>query len=190
MSHKDALTLLFPDKNIAGSATFVGDVTVEGDALDNAQALAGALLLEEFGDTTDQLIDSWERVLGLPPYVAPVITTFNEDEIEGDMLLGGGGTVTSNAASVLTARQNRIVMKLRATGGLSVAYFESLASALGYGITLTGGKPFMAGIGRAGDALGSWFVWTVTAPNAASASIEDLFNALKPAWTVIVFNYS
>ena len=182
MSHKDALRLLFP---IPLEGNFDGDLTVEGNALDAAQASADALLTEMFSNTTIMLLSSWERICGLTP----------------------------GATDTIQMRQNRVIQQLRARGGLSRAYFIALAAATGFAITIDELRPLMAGIMRSGDTdyiVASIFCWRVNVSGyavyyfragqsgagekllwwPAQTALEDLFGRLKPAHTYLIFNYS
>ncbi len=182
MSHKDALTLLFPG-TLEG--VFAQDAAIEGAHLDTAQASGAALMAEAFADSSTQLIASWERITGI---------------------------TYSGTPPPLQARQAAVLAKLRAIGGLSAAYMVEIAAAYGFTITITEMQPLMAGIARAGDTCyvpGIVFCWTVKATGTVyyaragqacagepltwwqpNAQLEALLNALKPAHTYIVFDYS
>ncbi|WP_053014268.1 MULTISPECIES: putative phage tail protein [Xenorhabdus] len=106
-----------------------------------------------------------------------------------------------------------VLLKLAETGGLSIPYFTSLASRLGYHITIEEPLPFRAGVNRAGERLmypDSLWVWVVNihgnrvqnyrfrAGNSlagerlsafADTVIESIFNDLKPAHTYCYFTY-
>lgn len=161
------------------------DITVEGKTLDDVESQSNQLLREMFPDMTYMLLTSWERVLGLVP----------------------------GPDATLQSRRDHIIAKIRERGGLSRAYFISLAAALGYAITIDELQPFMAGWGRAGDPLyieAVRFVWRVnitgqpvyyfrTGLSCASerllswlpvTAIEDLFRDLEPAHTFAIFNYA
>ncbi|KQC03903.1 MAG: hypothetical protein APR55_06670 [Methanolinea sp. SDB] len=174
MSHKNVLKMLFP---VELGGVFDGDLALEGQQLDAAQASAERLLREMFPQTCDETIEDWERVCGLTP--APTDT--------------------------LQMRQERVVRKLREFGGLSLPYFASLAEAAGYTFGIeelqagTGGYGdegifrwrvtftntplyyFRAGQSRAGERL-------VDGPSADA--LEGLFTEIKPAHTQIIFAYA
>ncbi|HAM3919530.1 TPA: DUF2313 domain-containing protein, partial [Escherichia coli] len=50
-------------------------------------------------------------------------------------------------------RRENILIKMAATGGLSIPYFKQLAASLGYTITITELHPFRTGVNRCGDRL-------------------------------------
>jgi uncharacterized protein YmfQ (DUF2313 family) len=100
--HKTALLQLFPVKDLGG--VHDGDATVEGASLDRIQAAGDTLLFEMFPDGADNLLADFERTCALTP----------------------------SAADTYQARRDRVIAKLRARGGLSIAYFTQAASALGY----------------------------------------------------------
>lgn len=145
------------------------------------------LLLEAYPATAFELLDDWERVLGLPEQCAGVVTT-------------------------LQGRRNAIVEKLARRGGQSRQFFIDLAARIGFTITISEFRPFLSGIGRSGDRIYSedWrFVWQVNAPeetvqyfrSGQSSSgdalaewgnelLECVISRLKPAHTVLHFGYS
>jgi len=98
----------------------------------------------------------------------------------------------------LQARRNSLIAKIRATGGLSVPYFTSLALALGMVVDIqekVDGNPnvwrialpatsdylFRAGESYAGDRLLYW---------GTNAGIEGVFDDLKPAHTRVIYAYA
>ncbi|WFX01693.1 YmfQ family protein [Citrobacter braakii] len=110
-------------------------------------------------------------------------------------------------------RRENVLVKMAATGGLSIPYFTSLAASLGYTITITEPLAFQAGVNRAGDRLfveGMRWVWQVNVLGngvpkyrfraGASAAgepllafgvsiLESTFKDLKPAFTDCYFTY-
>lgn len=149
-------------------------------------ARGGDLLNEADPRTTVELLEDWERVLGLPN---PCIT---EEQ--------------TNAQ-----RRAAVVEKVRRLGGQSVAYFLQVAESLGYDITITEFRPFVAG-SDAGDPLtnGDWiFTWQVNGPEVTTTDfkvgvsavgeplrtwgneeLECVINQLKPAHTHVLFAYA
>ncbi|SLN77628.1 YmfQ family protein [Oceanibacterium hippocampi] len=102
----------------------------------------GVDLAEEALPTaTRELLPDWERVAGLPDPCTPAGSTAEE-------------------------RRLALLARLRARGGQSAAYFTGLAGDLGYAIAITEYRPFVAGLGRAGDPLSGGHavrhVWSVT----------------------------
>ena len=182
MSHKNVLKLLFPI-DIGGD--FEKDIELEGEHLDAAQSNAERLLNEMSPDQSYELLPGWERVCGLTP----------------------------GSDDTLQLRREMVIKKLRELGGLSRPYFIRLAASLGYTITIEELMPFMAGIGRAGDALyieAVIWIWRVKIAGQSlyyfrtgqsnagerllwwpmQAALENILNELKPAHTLIIFDYS
>ncbi|MDH5753428.1 MAG: DUF2313 domain-containing protein [Deltaproteobacteria bacterium] len=94
-------------------------------------------------------------------------------------------------------RQAALGGHLNATGGVSGPYFTGLAEDLGVSISITRYKPFKTGWNTVGEALtnGDWiYTWRVIGPVATSAEIkaalETLFEAEKPAHTIVIFDWS
>ena len=137
--------------------------------------------------TTNELLSDWERVCGLP-----------------DPCLGTTGT--------LSDRRSNIVSKLTSRGGQSRAYFIAVAAAIGFTITISEFHPFQVGRSVVGDALtnGDWvFAWQVNTESdtidlfrvgysavgdplstSRADALECVINRLKPAHTVVLFNYT
>jgi uncharacterized protein YmfQ (DUF2313 family) len=111
---------------------------------------ADELLLEMVSITTHELLADMERVTGLP-----------------DPCIGDDQDLT------VLERRSQVVAKFAARGGQSPAYFVEIAKALGYEITVSEYRPFLAGFSAAGDPAASedWnFVWQV---NASGTSIRE-----------------
>jgi uncharacterized protein YmfQ (DUF2313 family) len=130
------------------------------------------LVVDGFPSTTVQLIPEWEASLGLPDSCTPLGATIGQ-------------------------QQAAIVEKFTRTGGQSKAYYIGVAARLGYTITITEGAPgtyvwtihssavapgsvFRVGQNRAGDLL---------ATPGSNAYLQCVFNAIKPAHTVLAFSY-
>jgi uncharacterized protein YmfQ (DUF2313 family) len=175
VSHKDVLKQLFP---LELGGVFDQDLEIEGMHLDEALARADKLMQEIFPDKADELIPDHERVLA----------------------------ITSGSDDPLQLRRERIVTKMKKRGGLSIAYFKALAQEWGYDIDIeellpntdgygdegvfrwrvtvnnsTGVYYFRAGQSRAGERL-LW--WT------SQTGLEGLFQNLKPAHTMVIFQYA
>lgn len=145
------------------------------------------LAIEVIPSETNELLTDWERVAGLPDKCSGKL----EETIQG--------------------RRNALLAKLSSTGGQSPAYFIEVARSLGYEVTITEFRPFLAGMSRAGDPLtnGDWiYTWRINAPETTiiefraglSAAGEPLrtwgndtleckINQLKPAHTQVIFSY-
>ena len=150
------------------------------------------LLRECFPGTAVELLDDWERALGLPD---PCVT--------------GGQTVAQRQAACVA----------RLAGGFdpTKANFIAFAAGLGFTITIDTFRPFRAGWSSAGDALcgaahseSDWrFWWRVNAPRYSvghftaghsvagdplrswgNQLLECSLTRLKPAHTEIIFSYS
>ncbi len=104
-------------------------------------ARADDLVNEADPRTTVELIDDWERALGLP------------DECTGPL-------------ETLEQRRQAIVAKLTDEGGTSRAYYIALAASLGYTITITEFRPFTCEtpIDRGIYDESARFTWMVNAP--------------------------
>ena len=144
------------------------------------------LLTDAFPATTTELISEWESTLGLPdPCAGP--------------------------SPALQVRQQQVLARFVAQGRQSVAYYTSVAAALGYTITITQFAPFRVGqtVGQPiyGDAWAH--AWQVNAPaitvNAFRVGIDTVgeplaqwgntvlqceLQRLAPAHTVLLFSYS
>jgi uncharacterized protein YmfQ (DUF2313 family) len=148
-------------------------------------ARANNLLVDAFPSTTYELLPEWEETLGLPDPCA-------------------------GAAPTTQQRVAQVVARLTATGGQSVAYYTTVAAALGYAITITQFVP-----SRFGKTFGTlfggtaWaFAWQVNAPTFTIAALQfgGSFgtpfaswgnNVLQcelqrfaPAHTIVLFSYS
>lgn len=88
---------------------------------------------------TFEMIDNWERMLGIPDECTP--TTYDPG---------------------LNERRQRIIQKLTMTGGQSIAFYKFIASQLGYDIDIqdvANYQKFRAGFSRAGDPLTNGADW-------------------------------
>jgi len=92
-------------------------------------ARAWDLLEEADPRTTRELLSDWERDSGLPD------------------------KCSFGIATTLTERRDALVAKLTQDGGASEAFFIVLAKQLGYEITITTYRPFIAGISSCGESL-------------------------------------
>ena len=144
------------------------------------------MLTEAYPLTTSELLTDWERVTGLP------------EECEG---LG----------ETVQIRREAVHTKLSSIGGQSPGFYIDTAANLGFTITITEFRPFVAG-DDAGDSVygDDWaYAWQVNAPeetvryfDAGSGSageplatwgnelLECVINRLKPAHTIVIFAYS
>jgi uncharacterized protein YmfQ (DUF2313 family) len=152
------------------------------------QARACDLIKESFPLLAVETLTEWEADLGLPD------------------------KCSTNTGTDINARRSQILRKLTQRGGQSIAYFESLALSLGITVAIRelNGNEFLAGFSRAGDSIdnATSFYWVVRATdfeltefragqNTAgqplriwgNSVLECLINELKPAHTVVIFEY-
>ncbi|WNC90966.1 DUF2313 domain-containing protein [Paraburkholderia sp. FT54] len=150
-------------------------------------ARANYLLVDAFPATTNELLPEWEATLGLPDPCA-------------------------GAAPTVQVRRAQVVARLTNTGSQSAPYFTQIAANLGYDITVQNFRPARANVSRCGDACNqvAWAsAWAIEAPlNTVSYAQSSLavagdalaswgnevleceINALKPAHTVVLFQYA
>ena len=162
MDHAALLNILFP---LELGSVHGDDLALEGSHLDEAQTSAEMLLVEMFGDTADETLSSWERVLGLTAGI-------NTEE----------------------ARRLAVKAKLAEMGGQSRAYFLAMALSLGVVITISEFDPFTCGtaIDQPIYPEEIRYVWqvNVTMPHPPYALLEKIFRELKPAHTAVIFKYT
>lgn len=128
-------------------------------------------LLEEADPrTATELLEDWERVVGIP-----------------DECAGQGDTVAARRAA---AHQ-----KLAELGGQNAAYFLGIAKVLGFTGVILEYRPFVAG-DHAGDLLygDAWvFHWTLEITQETGdvdrAVLECVIGRAKPAHTTVNFTY-
>lgn len=157
-----------------------------GAALQSMHARAEQLIDEADARTTSELLDDFERVVGLPdPCLDPPQST--------------------------AERRRRVVQRLTYQGGQSAAFFIGLLNALGYaGASVTEYRPFRAS-SKCNAPLnqGGWrYGWTVNVPAGVNVQvmtcvgrctdplaswgdpgIECLLAAHKPAHTRLLVGY-
>lgn len=87
------------------------------------------------------------------------------------------------------ARRTAIIARLTGRGAQSREFYISLANTLGYSVTITEHRPFVAG-SRAGEALSNdgwlwtWHVHATRQSVAGDAQLEQVFRAHCPAHTL------
>lgn len=160
-----------------------------GDCLAVVHAWFVTLLdVESDPSQTVQLLPAWETDFGLPDACAPSSQTVAE-------------------------RQAALTSKITASlGGQSATYFESVAAALGYSITIKTWDCFQLGSTPLGSPLvrGEWrFAWQVTTSGVAvsrftlgksqlgepfwslnATGLECRFRKLAPAYSTLWFDYT
>lgn len=154
--------------------------------LSRVDARVADLLREAYPGTTFELLEDWERVCGLP------------EPCEG-------------APTTLQARRDAILRKLLRPVGQSRQFFIDIAARVGFTITIFEPRPFLAGIGRAGDRCydETWrYAWYVNGPEVTITDfragisvagdplrfwgnelLECIISRLKPAHTHVIFAY-
>lgn len=169
--HYYALKKIFPIKYLEGELD--NDLDIEGYWLDECEESGWQLNDEMFADTTQLLLSSWERLYGI--------------DIDG--------------TETLAERRNAVVAERRATGGLSIDYYESVASGLGYSITIVEGLGNLFVVADTSppattlpnplyDTTERW-TWTVHVAGVSSAAdLEKLFKEIAPAHTRVEFSYA
>lgn len=121
---------------------------------------------EAFPDTTTELIGDWERIVGLPD-------------------------AFSDPDATLEERRAAVLFKLRARGGQSAEYIESLIEALGYPAKVYD-TPFAAGVSRSGNFIfdDSWvnfFFVLIGGPVTDLANLEARIRSIQPAHVQSIF---
>lgn len=170
--HYYALKKIFPITYLSGDLD--DDLEIEGYYLDRCEESGWELNDEMFPETTNKLISQWEELYDID--VDPT------DTIE--------------------ERRNAVLAAHRSTGGLSVSYFEDLASDLGYSITIeedfdyrfivaSTSPPATKIPAQLYDETSSWaWTWRVNVSGVTSApKLEEKFYELAPAHTKLEFQY-
>lgn len=184
--HADQLARLLPPVAYEASGPYSSaDFAAAGEVLDAALLRAAALRVEADPHTTAEALTDWERVYGLP-----------------DPCVGPGQS--------FEVRRAALVAKVDGQGGLSRQYFIDLAARLGYAITIDEFTPHSVSSPVSHPLYGEdiRFYWRVNAPATtnfyhsvlgpvsealvvtSNQLLECVFSRLKPAHTVLVFNYS
>lgn len=162
------------------------ELNVWRDGITKIENQAVAIYGSPFADVSNDYIYRWEQVLGL----------------------------NVKASDSVAQRVEKVIAKLNDVGGLSIAYFTSLAESIGYSIKIVELDQFRAGIGRCTDNINLedivW-VWQVNIDASATSLfrfraggsragelllafsdpiIEKIFEDLKPAYTRVLFTYT
>ncbi len=140
--------------------------------------------------TTVEMLEDWERVLGLPDSCTPTTTNLTLQE-----------------------RRDRVVQKLTLGGGQTPAFFIALAAQLGYAITIEEPRPFICGVSECGDPIGGTYTdrhyWRVRVPDPRvtyfrtgvsqcgdrlgeldrAEDLECILERAKPAQSRLLFSY-
>lgn len=147
-------------------------------------------LIEEVDPrTTSELLEDWERLLGLP------------DECDG------------NQSKTIQERRNRVIQILTTRGGQNELFYQTLASNFGFDVDVISAEdqpPFKAG-SKAGQRLtnGNWaFAFVIKAPasflirflagqgaagdplvKVGNQTLQCLMEKHKPAHTIVLFSF-
>jgi uncharacterized protein YmfQ (DUF2313 family) len=138
------------------------------DEMERVFGRADDLQREMHPGSVNELLDRWEKDFGLPGPCIVGSQTFNE-------------------------RLNALVSKFNETGGQSEAYFIARALELGYTITVTYpaaytwqiNAPAVTLIDSTTESDTEQPLWT-----SGNALLECVMNRIKPAHSVLLFNYS
>jgi uncharacterized protein YmfQ (DUF2313 family) len=187
-AHADLLKLLLPpvayDK---AGPVLSAEIEAEGKQLDEFEAFVQALQVEMDPRTATALMPDWERNHGLP------------DECRSE-------------AETIIERRVRLAAKVAEVGGISKPYFLNLAASLGYeNVSITSFKPTTCEMSCEAPLMEEdWrSAWRVNVPGqqnihrffTCESSCEDpvdsykqgplecLFIKLKPADSIVLFNY-
>lgn len=123
------------------------------------------------GDNATEMLDDWEKALGLPDPCAPAPTDIN-------------------------IRRARIRAKLSSVGGQSIAYFTDVLRNLGFLVTIKNKDPFLMGISKMGDSLGGYEwsnTWQISVPGNIDTDtyklIKCVIDQIKPAHTAVLWGF-
>lgn len=140
--------------------------------------------------TTNELLEDWERLLGLP------------DECD------------STSEQSLQERRRRVIQVLTTRGGQNEQFYKDLAANFGFDVDVISAEdqpPFQAGKSKAGDRLtnGLWrYAFIIKAPaefltyfragqsaagdrlvTVGNNTLKCLMEKYKPAHTIVLFNF-
>jgi uncharacterized protein YmfQ (DUF2313 family) len=120
------------------------------EELCRAETRVWDLLREADPRQTDEMVDDWERLLGLPDPCIGEITDLQE-------------------------RRDKILQELTNIGGLSETYYEFVATQLGFPTTdVFDNKNFRAGFSVAGDPLTNYFNRVFEAGDTAGTPLREI----------------
>ncbi|EOZ4638843.1 YmfQ family protein [Enterobacter cloacae] len=186
MNTVDLFRALMPPVSYDPNGKYLSaELTAEARVMDDVKASARRVLASITPFNASVTLADWERVYAITP---------------------------RTGATVQERRQN-VLVRMSATGGLSIPYFKNLAASLGYTITITEPRAFRTGVNRCGDRLyidGMRWVWQVNVQGASTPKyrfrcgssavgepllafgesiLETTFKDLKPAFTDCYFTY-
>jgi uncharacterized protein YmfQ (DUF2313 family) len=158
---------IWPSHQVVNNLARLIDALAEELARIDARALE--LMEEAFPNTAVELLPDWERVAGLP------------------------GACTGELGT-LQQRHSALMGVLTIERSLSQQYYIDLALRLGFVITIAETANFTWQVTAAQDVNAVYFRVDISAigdPLVQSATnlLECVFQALKPAHTIVTFNY-
>ena len=186
-AYREMLQALMPPGGAWHGPVMTELLDVAAGELARVDARLTALLAESDPRRALELLDNWERELGLPgPCAAP--------------------------AETLQLRREQAHQALTGRGGQSPAWFIGLAARLGYTVTIEEFAPFRAGASRAGEPVygEDWtWAWRVRVPEEETIRpflagqstageplaawgndlLECTIRRLRPAHTRVLFGY-
>lgn len=110
--------------------------------------------------TTDEMVDAWERVYGLPD------------------------RCSSSPPTTLADRRLALAAKAAGVGGQSEQYLIDVAAAAGETITITTYTPFLFGVSEFGDLMyDAWWAFHFSVPESIPEWLQCQLDNLKPAHT-------
>jgi len=143
-----------------------------GTELGNLDARTKDILDEIDARTTEELLEEWEDLVGLP------------------------GACVSNPSTDIEDRRAALLTRLKEKGGHSIPFFVELALSLGFQVEIEEFCAFRAGKSGAGDPVydeDGQFVWKVHASNNLTADQRELLECsierVSPAYTLVLFEY-
>ncbi|HBD3433276.1 TPA: DUF2313 domain-containing protein [Escherichia coli] len=186
MNTVDLFRAMLPPVSYDPNGKYISaELNAEAAIMDEVKASAARVLASVTPFYASMTLSDWERVYGVIP---------------------------RDGATQQERREN-ILIKMAATGGLSIPYFKQLAASLGYTITITELHPFRTGVNRCGDRLyitDARWIWQVNVTGSKTPAyrfrtgvsaagepllsfgatvLEETFKDLKPAFTYCHFTY-
>ncbi|EHT3199063.1 DUF2313 domain-containing protein, partial [Escherichia coli] len=126
MNMVDLFRAMLPPVSYDPNGKYISaELVAEANVMEAVKASAARVLAQITPLQSSMTLSDWERVYDVAP---------------------------REGATQQERRQN-ILVKMAATGGLSIPYFKNLAASLGYTITITEPRAFRTGINRCGDRL-------------------------------------
>jgi uncharacterized protein YmfQ (DUF2313 family) len=168
--YKELLINLLPKGRLwrpKGQPKFSALLGSEAEELARVDDRVAQMRLEVDPTKTDETLDQWESVFGIP------------DECTPD-----GQSVPE--------RRTQLIQKMTNVGGLSKTFYEFLCLQLGFIVSVDKTKNFLAGRGRAGDPLHNYFNRHFVAGSECGNQLSEIgwryyFNAEMPITASVHF---